>query len=160
MSVEIRKVDFLNTHEAQHLLMLLGNYALDKQGRGEPLSQYVQENLIGELQKSPIAVCFIAYKNSKPIGLANCFYAFSTFSAKPLLNVHDLIVVDGNRGEGIGTKILNAVENEAKSKGCCKVTLEVLQNNERAKRVYQSFGFAGYNLGEEENNALFWQKKI
>ncbi len=102
----------------------------------------------------------MAYKGEEPIGLANCFYAFSTFSAKSILNVHDLAVKEGQRGLGVGTKLLQAVEDEAKAKGCCKVTLEVLEQNTRAKRVYESFGFAGYNFGDGENNALFWQKKI
>jgi ribosomal protein S18 acetylase RimI-like enzyme len=89
-----------------------------------------------------------------------CFYGFSTFSAKPLLNVHDLVVHESMRGMGVGTQLLQAAENEAKEKGCCKITLEVLQNNTRAQKVYQSFGFAGYHLGSEDNNALFWQKKF
>lgn len=158
--IKIRKVNYSDVKESDDLLSLLQNYALDPQGGGEPLSDYSTENLIDELRKSPIAVSFIAYESGLPIGLANCFYAFSTFAAKPILNIHDLVVVEGERGKGIGSKLLKAVEEEATSRGCCKVTLEVLENNTRAQHVYTSFGFAGYNLGEESNNALFWQKKI
>lgn len=159
-NVVIRKVDYNNDAEAQQLLEMLNVYALDEQGGGEELEDYTKQNLIKELRKSSIAVSFLAYKGEEPIGLANCFYAFSTFSAKSILNVHDLAVKDGQRGLGVGTKLLQAVEDEAKAKGCCKVTLEVLEQNTRAKRVYESFGFAGYNFGDGENNALFWQKKI
>ena len=60
----------------------------------------------------------------------------------------------------MGTQLLKTVEKEAKTTGCCKVTLEVLKNNKRAQHVYQAAGFAGYHLGEVDNNALFWQKKI
>lgn len=159
-NVIIRKVDYNNEVEAQQLLRMLNVYAFDEQGGGEELADYTKQNLVAELRKSPIAVSFLAYKDEEPIGLANCFYGFSTFSAKPLLNVHDLAVKDGHRGLGVGTKLLQAVEDEAKSEGCCKVTLEVLEQNTRAKKVYNSFGFAGYNLGDGENSALFWQKKI
>ena len=160
MAIQIKKVDFNNKKEAADLLTTLQHYALDEQGGAEPLSEYTSKNLIVELQKSPIAVSFLAYSGERPVGLANCFFGFSTFSAKPLLNVHDLVVHESVRGKGIGSQLLKAVENEAKDKGCCKVTLEVLQDNKRAQKVYQSFGFAGYNLGSESNNALFWQKKI
>ena len=160
MSVQINKVDYNNSKQASELLQLLENYALDPQGGGEALKDYTKKNLIDKLKKSSIAVSFIAYENKIPVGLANCFYGFSTFNAKSLLNIHDLVVKDGLRGKGIGTKLLSAVEQEAKDSGCCKVTLEVLKNNKRAQRVYKSFGFGGYNLGEVENSALFWEKKL
>lgn len=159
-NVIIRKVDYSNDVEARQLLEMLNVYALDEQGGGEELADYTKENLIKELRKTPIAVSFLAFKDDEPIGLANCFYAFSTFSAKSILNVHDLAVKDGHRGLGVGTKLLQAVEDEAKVNGSCKVTLEVLEQNTRARKVYESFGFEGYNLGDGENSALFWQKKI
>jgi len=39
-----------------------------------------------------------------------CFRGFSTFAAAPLINVHDLAVVPGFRGQGIGRRLLEAVE--------------------------------------------------
>lgn len=92
--------------------------------------------------------------------MANCFEAFSTFSCKPIVNVHDLVVSTEFRGNGISQKLLNKVEEIAKSKGCCKVTLEVLSGNEPAKASYSKFGFSGYELDPSVGAALFWQKKI
>lgn len=159
-AMRIIKVDYKNQEQGKDLLFMLNHYAMHEQGGGEPISEYVNENLLSALAKSPIAVSFLAYEGREVVGLANCFFGFSTFAAKPLLNVHDLAVRDGFRGKGIGTKLLNRVEEEAKSTGCCKITLEVLEQNTRARQVYQKFGFEGYNFGEESNNALFWQKKI
>ncbi len=48
----------------------------------------------------------------------------------------------------------------AKSKGCCKVILEVLSNNEPAKSAYSKFGFLGYQLDPAAGPALFWQKLL
>jgi len=56
--------------------------------------------------------------------------------------------------------LLEKVEEVACSKGCCKITLEVLSNNEIAKCAYSKFGFAGYELDPEAGSALFWQKKL
>ena len=35
-----------------------------------------------------------------------------------------------------------AIEQRARELGCCKLTLEVLENNHRARRVYAAAGFA------------------
>ena len=158
--MEIVKVDYNNKQQGDDLVFMLNQYAVDEQGGGQPLSDYTQENLIDALRQTPIAVSFLVYKGSQPIGLANCLYGFSTFKAKSLLNVHDLAVHSDYRGQGIGTMLLERVEEEAILNGCCKITLEVLEQNERAKHVYQKFGFEGYNLGDNSNNALFWEKEL
>ena len=64
-----------------------------------------------------------------------------TFSAKPLLNVHDLAVHREYRGQGVGRRLLDAVEAEARRLGCCKLTLEVRRNNSVAKGLYERIGF-------------------
>lgn len=56
--------------------------------------------------------------------------------------------------------MLEKVEEIARSKDCCKVTLEVLSNNEVAKSAYRKFGFSGYELDPEAGFALFWQKSL
>ena len=52
------------------------------------------------------------------------------------------------------------VEEIAISKGCCKLTLEVLSGNAVAKASYEKFGFSGYELDPKVGNALFWQKSL
>ena len=46
------------------------------------------------------------------------------------------------------------------SKGCCKITLEILSNNESAKAAYKKFGFSNYELDPRAGVGLFWQKRI
>jgi ribosomal protein S18 acetylase RimI-like enzyme len=76
------------------------------------------------------------------VGAAVCFIGFSTFAARPLLNLHDLAVVPELRGRGIGRALLRAVEERARALGCCKLTLEVVQENTQARALYERFGFA------------------
>jgi RimJ/RimL family protein N-acetyltransferase len=38
-------------------------------------------------------------------------------------------------------QLLSAVEQLGREINCCRITLEVLENNHRARRVYQQFGF-------------------
>ena len=101
---------------------------------------------------------FIAWLGDEPVGLINTFEAYSTFKAKPLLNVHDVAVLAAHRGRGVGQALLAACEALARERGCCKLTLEVLSGNRRALRSYESFGFVPYVLDPAEGNALLMQK--
>ena len=56
--------------------------------------------------------------------------------------------------------MLAKVEEIAKAKGCCKITLEVLSNNEVAKASYAKYGFKGYELDPKAGHAIFWQKEL
>jgi ribosomal protein S18 acetylase RimI-like enzyme len=160
MNIEVIKADYLNEQHQKDIPMLLDSYAADPMGGGKPLDTEVKNNLVKELAKLPFAFSVIAYIDAKPVGLINCFEGFSTFSCKPLINIHDVVVLDEFRGNGISQIMLNKVEEIAKSKGCCKMTLEVLSENEVAKSAYRKFGFSGYELDPEAGTALFWQKKI
>jgi ribosomal protein S18 acetylase RimI-like enzyme len=42
--------------------------------------------------------------------------------------------------------LLEAVEGKARELGCCKLTLEVMDNNDHALRAYEAAGFSRYSL--------------
>jgi len=158
MNIKIEKIDYLNKSQAHDLTFLLNEYASDKMGGGTPLGQNVLDNLAAELSERPHAISIICYVDNKPAGLINCFEAFSTFYCKPLINIHDVMVLQEFRGLGLSHKMLAEVEKIALSKGCCKLTLEVLSQNEVAKSSYKKYGFDDYSLDAETGHALFWQK--
>ncbi|MBK8187158.1 MAG: GNAT family N-acetyltransferase [Cellvibrio sp.] len=160
MNISIQQADYHNPEDAQAIVNLLDAYARDLMGGGEPLSQFVKDNLIVELAKRSFAVSLIAFADTKPVGLLNAFEGFSTFKAKPLINIHDIIVLSEYRGRQIGKKLLLAIEAIAREKNCCKITLEVLEGNQAAQKVYRKAGFAGYALDPEMGHALFWQKNL
>jgi len=160
MKTEVVVADYLNKKHGSDIVNLLNSYAEDPMGGGESLSSYTQENLTAKLAELSYAFSFICYVGAEPAGLINCFDGFSSFSCKPLINIHDIVVLDEFRGLGISQLLLAAVENIAKEKGCCKITLEVLEGNDIAKKAYLKYGFAGYELSPEMGKALFWQKCV
>jgi len=109
---------------------------------------------------TPGAFSVLGFLGENPVALANCFTTLSTFACKPIVNIHDLVVIEGQRGAGAGQQMLSFVEEQARNKGACKVTLEVLTGNERARRSYERFGFEAYTLDEKTGHALFLQKSI
>lgn len=158
MNIEVILADYTNPKHAEELVELLNSYALDPMGGGSPLSADVQANLVNTLAKQSNVFSLIAYVDSKPAGLINCVEGFSTFSCKPLINIHDLAVSPKFRGLKISQLMLQKVDDIAQQKGCCKVTLEVLEGNEAAKKAYLKHGFAGYELDPAMGRAMFWQK--
>ena len=160
MNIKVIKANYLNSKHSKEIQELLNIYASDPMGLGKPLDKAVEKNIVKELSKLPYAFSLIAYVKDEPAGLANCFESFSTFACKPLINIHDFIVLKQYRGNGISQKMLDKVEEIAISKGCCKITLEILSNNEAAKASYKKFGFISYELDPKAGVALFWQKKI
>lgn len=160
MSVDVLIADYHNLQHQRDILNLLDGYARDPMGGGEPLAESTKLQLVPSLAERPFAFSILAYVDGQPAGLTNCFEGFSTFACKPLINIHDLVVASGFRGQQISQRMLQKVEDVATGKGCCKVTLEVLSNNTVAKSAYQKFGFAGYELDPEAGQALFWQKAL
>ncbi|BCE01149.1 GNAT family N-acetyltransferase [Marinicellulosiphila megalodicopiae] len=156
----IEKVNYEDAKQAEELLFLLNEYAMDVMGGGEPISAYCRIHLIDQLRKNDSAVSFILYDEKKAIGFANCFMGFSTFACKPLLNIHDFAVIGDYRGKHLSQKLLHEIEQYSDLKGCCKITLEVLENNVAAKKAYLNYGFKGYELLEDSGPAEFWQKII
>lgn len=142
------------------IVRLLNEYAKDEMGGGSELSSYAKSNLIAELRKQNGFHAVIALVDSEPAGLAICFEGFSTFACKPLLNIHDLVVLPMYRGRGTARRLLQEAETIALGLGCCKLTLEVLEGNLIARTLYQSQGYAGYQLSPQLGRAMFWQKKL
>lgn len=160
MDIEIKIANYLDEQQAGDITNLLNTYAQDQMGGGQALSEFTKSNLAKELSKRPHAFSILCYVNKQPAGLINCFETFSTFKCKPLINIHDVIVINEFRKLGLSQKMLSKVEEIAKSKGCCKITLEVLEGNQAAQNSYLKFGFAGYELDPIMGKALFWEKSL
>jgi len=141
MSVNVREAAFDDERDANGILAVLDSYASAPVGGGQPLAPDVRERLIPMLREHPTSLVLLAFVDDEPVGVAVCFFGLSSFRARPLLNIHDLAVLPQYHGQGVGHALLAAVEERARRKGCCKLTLEVLDGNTRARELYRRFGF-------------------
>jgi len=160
MSIDVIKANYTDPEHSHDISYLLNCYAQDPMGGGFELPEYVKINLASALSNLPNAFSFLCYVDHQPAGLVNCFEGFSTFTCKPLMNIHDIIVNSAFRGRGISQQLLASVESLAIARGCCKITLEVLDGNLSAKHAYKKFGFSGYELDPTMGKALFWEKPL
>ena len=160
MTVNVVPLDLHDLAQAGIWLGLLDHYAQDPMGGGEGLSLYAKLNLVRTIREVPGFHGALAWRDGEAVGLIDCFAGFSTFAALPLLNVHDIVVRDGLRGQGIGQALLVWAEERARHLGCCKLTLEVLSNNTRAMASYQQAGYVPYVLDPAAGHALLMQKYL
>lgn len=158
--IEIDRANLQNLADADAFIGLLQHYASEPSGGGKALSDDICRRLLDKLHEWPGFVSFIARLDGVPIGLINCFTGFSTFRAKPLLNVHDVIVHSAYRGRGVARTLFAAAEAEARATGCCKMTLEVLTGNSVARGAYENFGFRPYVLDPAMGHAVFMEKHL
>lgn len=156
----VRRADLASDADAAAVLALLDAYARDPMGDDEPLADEVRERLIPALREHPTTLVWLAFVDEEPVGIVTSFVGFSTFRARPLINLHDVAVLPETRGKGVGRALLKAVEDHAVEAGYCKLTLEVLENNPRAKGLYESVGFRQATYADGAGAALFYAKAI
>ena len=160
-SVRVCRADYANPAHGAALVHLLDAYARDPMGGSVPLSEFARANLIQALAARPQAFSVLAFDGTggeRPVGLVNCIEGFSTFACQPLVNVHDVAVLPEHRGQRIAQKMLALVEIIARERGACKLTLEVLQGNAGAVKLYHRVGFSNYQLDPAMGQAQLLQK--
>lgn len=134
-----KQVDYHDSTDANELLRLFREYASFENCDRPELS-----GAVAKLAEMPTAFSVLAFDHShadRAIGLVNCFFGFSTFELRPLVNVHDLIVTSDYRGKGVAALMLEEVERIARAHDCCRLTLEVYADNTPARRAYEKHGF-------------------
>jgi ribosomal protein S18 acetylase RimI-like enzyme len=160
VALRVAPLDLADAAHCGCLLGLLEHYALDPMGAGKPLSTYAREQLVAQLRRMPSYRGALAWHGDEAVGLINCFTGLSTFAARPLLNIHDIVVRSDRRGQGVGRALLGWAQELAIELDCCKLTLEVLSNNRPAMALYEKVGFAPYTLQPAAGQALLLQKLL
>jgi len=155
VKLQIVEGDLLRDSHREALAKLVNAYMLDEMGERRPLGVDLAGKIVSGLSNHPVAFIFFADYAGELVGMSVCFLGFSTFYGRGVLNIHDLIVLPQYRKNGIARKLLEAMEEKARSLDCCKVTLEVREDNLRAMSLYRSRGFSAGKYP-----MYFWTKMI
>jgi ribosomal protein S18 acetylase RimI-like enzyme len=153
--VYIHECDFSDAEDLKAVGTLMNAYIEDKFGGGKPLDKSQQLRLVDALNEHPKAIVLLAGINNIRCGMIVAFENFSTFSVKPMINIHDVIVLKKYRGKGVARNLMASVEEIAKERQCCRITLEVREDNVIARRLYKSIGF-----GDTEPPMYYWRKYL
>ncbi|MGV8135143.1 MAG: GNAT family N-acetyltransferase [Mangrovibacterium sp.] len=154
-SVSFCFCDYTNEVHCSQLACLINQYITDPMGGGTPLTPFQQLRMVDGLANHPSGFVLFILVNEQITGLATCFINFSTFKAKPFINIHDVIIDKDQRGKGYGKLLLNKIEDIAREGKYCKITLEVREDNYTAQKLYKKLGF-----GNDTPAMFFWTKEI
>ncbi|WIV67280.1 GNAT family N-acetyltransferase [Natrialbaceae archaeon AArc-T1-2] len=94
----------------------------------------------------------VARLDGEVVGFASFTVEHGTFEldvTRGLLS--NLYVTPSRRGEGIGTALLEAVEDALAERGVDVVTLEAMADNEAARRFYRRNGYDAHRVAMERN---------
>ncbi|MEM7409883.1 MAG: GNAT family N-acetyltransferase [Myxococcota bacterium] len=152
---QVREADLDDPAEVAAVVEIIDSYARGPGGRNQALSEAERAAMGPGLRAHPAAFVLLAYRGDGAVGVAVCVWGFSTFAGKPSLNVHDLAVLPDHQGQGVGQALLAEAERRLVARDGCKLTLEVHDSNEGAKRLYRRFGF-----GPWEPATLFVSKPV
>lgn len=153
--MKLVQVDLTNEEHCNAVVSLLNDYMLDEMGIGEAMPHGLDTTIIEGLKRHQAYLGFMVFIESKFVGLANCNLNFSTWKAKPLINIHDLIVAPDYRKRGVGLFLLKGIEDYAKKQGYCRINLEVRHDNYKAQNLYRKAGF-----NECDPNNYFWENRF
>jgi len=154
-NLEIIPCNFDNSHHCEALVNLMNEYITDKMGGGIPYTKEQKVMLVEGLKKHPSKLVLLAEVGEQFVGLCNCFINFATFTVKPYINIHDIIVTNAWRNKRVGLRLLEKVIENASEMGCSKVTLEVREDNHNAKYLYNVLGFY-----DAEPRQYYWTKYL
>jgi len=155
MELSILRVDLLNPDHCEQVIKLLNDYMNDPMGNNRPLPPNLAPQIISGLRQHIGFLGFFVMFGDQYAGLANCNVNFSTFQAKPLINIHDFIIAPECRNIGAGLYLLNGVIDYASQNGFCRVNLEVREDNLKAKSLYRKMGFT-----DCVPRMMFWERKL
>ena len=157
-SIEVILADLANPVHAAAVGDVIEAYAREVMPAG--LSSDARQFLISGLRAHPTHLVFLARQGEQTLGAAVCFIGFSTFAARPLINIHDLAVLPHTRRAGVGRALLAAIETRARELGCVKITLEVRDDNLPAQQLYQNSGYCSTDSAAASAQMLFWHKRV
>jgi ribosomal protein S18 acetylase RimI-like enzyme len=159
-SLTIIEANLDNPQHQDAIIAMINAYARDPMGNGQDLPEQVRRDLIPGLRAHRSTLIFLAFHGDAPVGIAVCFIGFSTFTARPLINIHDLAVIPGYRQQGVGRQLLQGVEAKGRALGCGKLTLEVREDNRGAQQLYRDVGFDGLESDSGRPRMWFLEKRL
>lgn len=87
------------------------------------------------------SVILIAEEAGRTVGFTQLYPSFSSVSMRPAFILNDLYVDPGQRGTGVGGKLLDAAVAFGRSEGVKALTLQTEHTNEHAQAVYEAKGW-------------------
>jgi ribosomal protein S18 acetylase RimI-like enzyme len=154
-SIEVDFCNYSDPDDLKAVALFVNEYIEEECGIEHVLKPLHQLRMVNGLDEHPKSIVLLAKVYDVYAGMLVGFENFSTFTAKPMLNIHDVFVSPGFRGRGVGRKMIEKIESIARERSCSRITLEVNHDNVVAQELYKSEGFA-----DTEPPMFYWRKYL
>jgi len=92
------------------------------------------------------AIKFTAEEAGKVVGRAFLYLIYNDLHQRPGGLMEDVFVEEDYRGQGIGTKLVEAVIAEAKAQDCYKLIGTSRHSRPKVHAMYEGLGFKNYGV--------------
>ncbi|UWG97831.1 GNAT family N-acetyltransferase [Dehalobacter sp. DCM] len=138
----IRKANYADIQDLSHLLSDLFSIENDFTP-----NDVLQKRGLEMLLQDPENRCiYVAELNHRIIGMVTCQILISTAEGGPSALIEDLIVEKEQRGNGLGKRLLDRIEQWAAEKGARRFQLLADKNNTPALDFYKKNSWHGTQL--------------
>ncbi len=87
------------------------------------------------------SVKFSLEEDGKEVGRARLYIIYNDLREEPYGLMEDVFVDESYRGKGLGTKLIQALIEEAKQIGCSKLIGQSRYGREEVHQLYEKLGF-------------------
>jgi GNAT superfamily N-acetyltransferase len=112
-------------------------------------SPRVSEQLSRLFSEPPLGCGWIAFVDGQPVGYLLAVYVFSLEHLGLTAEIDEFMVLEQQRGSGVGFALLRIAESAFTQAGCTNVSLQLSRGNDSARAFYHRYGYSersGYEL--------------
>ena len=94
-----------------------------------------------------VGIKITAQENGREVGRAHLYLIYNDLHpGAPYGLLEDVFVDESQRGRGTGTKLVQAVIEEAKARGCYKLVATSRHERDKVHELYEKLGFVNYGI--------------
>lgn len=132
------KVKQADLTDVEAIVPLFDGYRKFYRANSDP--EAVREFLTERFKQNE-SVIFIAHESETAVGFTQLYPSFSSVSLARTFILNDLFVTPESRKQGVGSLLLSAAVDFAKSMKAIRLTLSTEVTNETAQALYESKGW-------------------
>lgn len=95
-------------------------------------------------EERPYSIKITVEENNDQVGRAYLYMIYNDLHEEPYGLLEDVKVQEDYRGQGIGTKLVNKVIEEAENQGCYKLLATSRDSRPKVHDWYEKLGFENY----------------
>ena len=143
--MNIRKATAMDVGNILELLKQLKISGYAEMGIEDPKVKKADnaEEFFKQIVTEPENVILIAEEENKPIGLAVCYLVPKIFDGEYRLLIEEMVVSENYRGKGVGSALLNEIENEAQNLNINVIKLTT-GTKLKANEFYKKHGYTHF----------------